>query len=79
LYELAAIDDAFGNATLFMRDADSVWRPILHMYDTEAHDINQRIQDGTIVDLPPLPDTEGGFQFEKEVPVAPDFGDFIMM
>ncbi len=37
----------------------------------------QCVRNGTITH--PLPEVEGDFQFEKEVPVAPEFGDFFLM
>ena len=77
LYNLAAMDDPHGNAILYVREDHITWQPLIYMYEVNANDINQRIQDGTIIN--PLPEVEGDFQFEKEVPVAPEFGDHFLM
>ena len=77
LFTLAAVENAFGDSLLYHRQADDSWDVILYLHDVAANDINQRIQDGSI--MKPLPNVDGGFQFEKEVPVAPEFGDFFLM
>lgn len=77
LYNLAADNDAHAHATLYVREDHITWRPLIHVYDVDANDINQRIQNGAITH--PRPEVEGDFQFEKEVPVAPEFGDFFLM